>query len=69
MVTGTGSFVFGQRLTPAMETAIAETAIAWIDQNKPRYEETAKYIWENPELGLAEFKSSAAKLQCGIKGI
>ncbi|MBP1747168.1 MAG: amidohydrolase, partial [Deltaproteobacteria bacterium] len=49
--------VFARELTPAMKTAIT-----WIDQNKGVYEETAKYIWENPELSLVEFKSSA-KLQ------
>jgi aminobenzoyl-glutamate utilization protein B len=41
-------------LTPAMKNAIA-----WIDQNKATYEEIAKYIWQNPELSLVEFKSSA----------
>ncbi|HEY3275209.1 MAG TPA: amidohydrolase [Syntrophorhabdaceae bacterium] len=44
-------------LTPAMKTAIG-----WIDQNKAVYDETARYVWENPELSLVEFKSSA-KLQ------
>ena len=44
-------------LTPAMKDAIS-----WIDQNKATYEETARYIWQNPELSLVEFKSSA-KLQ------
>jgi aminobenzoyl-glutamate utilization protein B len=41
-------------LTPAMKDAIS-----WIDQNKTTYEEIAKYIWQNPELSLVEFKSSA----------
>ena len=41
-------------LTPAMKDAIS-----WIDQNKATYEETARYIWQNPELSLVEFKSSA----------
>ena len=49
--------VFARELTPPMKTAIT-----WIDQNKAVYEETARYIWENPELSLVEFKSSA-KLQ------
>jgi aminobenzoyl-glutamate utilization protein B len=48
---------FGQELTPAKKTAIA-----WVDGAKANYEEIAKYLWENPELSLAEFKSSA-KLQ------
>jgi aminobenzoyl-glutamate utilization protein B len=46
-----------QELTPAKKTAVA-----WIDENKATYEEIAKYIWDNPELSLVEFKSSA-KLQ------
>src|SRR5512138_1377534 len=37
-------------------------AISWIDQNQGTYQEIAKYIWQNPELSLVEFKSSA-KLQ------
>ncbi len=41
-------------LTPAMKDAIS-----WIDQNKATYEEIASYIWQNPELSLVEFKSSA----------
>jgi aminobenzoyl-glutamate utilization protein B len=41
-------------LTPAMKEAIA-----WIDQNKATYDEIAKYIWDNPELSMVEFKSSA----------
>jgi aminobenzoyl-glutamate utilization protein B len=44
-------------LTPAMKEAIA-----WIDQNKATYDEISKYIWDNPELSMVEFKSSA-KLQ------
>ena len=48
---------FAQELTPAKKTAAA-----WIDEGKATYEEIAKYIWENPELSLVEFKSSA-KLQ------
>jgi aminobenzoyl-glutamate utilization protein B len=44
-------------LTPAMKDAIS-----WIDQNKATYDEIAKYIWDNPELSMVEFKSSA-KLQ------
>jgi len=48
---------FTQELTPAKKTAIA-----WIDGSKATYEEIAKYIWENPELSLVEFKSSG-KLQ------
>jgi aminobenzoyl-glutamate utilization protein B len=41
-------------LTPAMKDAIS-----WIDQNKATYQEIARYIWQNPELSLVEFKSSA----------
>lgn len=48
---------FARELTPAMKTAIG-----WIDENKATHDEIAKYIWENPELSLVEFKSSA-KLQ------
>ncbi|HMK65199.1 MAG TPA: amidohydrolase, partial [Thermodesulfobacteriota bacterium] len=48
---------FAQELTPAKKTAIQ-----WVDGNKTNYEEIAKYIWNNPELSLVEFKSSG-KLQ------
>jgi len=48
---------FTQELTPAKKTAVA-----WVDGSKTTYEEIAKYLWDNPELSLAEFKSSA-KLQ------
>lgn len=48
---------FSQELTPAKKTAIE-----WIDGSKAVFNEIAKYIWENPELSLVEFKSSA-KLQ------
>ena len=43
-----------EELTPAMKDAIS-----WIDQNKTTYEVIARYIWQNPELSLVEFKSSA----------
>jgi aminobenzoyl-glutamate utilization protein B len=49
--------IFGAELTPAMKTALD-----WIDGAKSDYVGIAKYIWENPELSLVEFKSSA-KLQ------
>ncbi len=49
--------VFAQELTPAKKTAIG-----WVDGSKTNFEEIAKYLWDNPELSLAEFKSSA-KLQ------
>ena len=49
--------VFAQGLTPAKKTAIA-----WIDGAKATYEEIAKYLSDNPELSLVEFKSSG-KLQ------
>jgi len=48
---------FAQDLTPAKKTAAA-----WIDEGGATYQEIAKYIWDNPELSLVEFKSSA-KLQ------
>ena len=48
---------FTQELTPAKKTAIA-----WVDGSKANFEEIAKYLWENPELSLVEFKASA-KLQ------
>jgi aminobenzoyl-glutamate utilization protein B len=48
---------FTIELTPAMKTSLE-----WIDANKTLYNEIARYIWENPELSLVEFKSSA-KLQ------
>lgn len=48
---------FAQELTPA-----GKTATDWVDKAKATYEEIAGYIWENPELSLVEFKSSA-KLQ------
>jgi aminobenzoyl-glutamate utilization protein B len=53
---------FNAELTPAMKDALS-----WIDSNKTTYEEIARYIWENPELSLAEFKSSA-KLQEYLAG-
>ena len=43
-------------------TKAKRTACRWIDENRRTYEETARYIWENPELSLVEFKSSE-KLQ------
>src|SRR4030042_3140117 len=46
-----------QELTPAKKTAIS-----WVDGSKANFEEIAKYLWENPELSLVEFKASA-KLQ------
>lgn len=49
--------VFSAELTPAMKTAVD-----WIDGSRAVYDEIARYIWENPELSLVEFKSSA-KLQ------
>ncbi|HXX36141.1 MAG TPA: amidohydrolase, partial [Thermodesulfobacteriota bacterium] len=36
--------------------------MAWVDGAKGTFEEVAKYIWDNPELSLVEFKSSG-KLQ------
>ena len=48
---------FTQELTPAKKTAVA-----WVDGSKATYDEIAKYLWDNPELSLVEFKSSG-KLQ------
>ncbi|OGP93340.1 MAG: hypothetical protein A2156_13350 [Deltaproteobacteria bacterium RBG_16_48_10] len=48
---------FTQGLTPAKKTAVA-----WVDGAKATYDEIAKYIWDNPELSLVEFKASG-KLQ------
>ena len=48
---------FAQELTPAKKTAIS-----WVDGSKANFEEISKYLWDNPELSLVEFKSSA-KLQ------
>jgi aminobenzoyl-glutamate utilization protein B len=46
-----------QELTPAKKTAIS-----WVDGSKANFEEIAKYLWDNPELSLVEFKA-AAKIQ------
>jgi len=48
---------FAEELTPAKKTAIA-----WVDGSKANFEQISKYLWDNPELSLVEFKSSA-KLQ------
>jgi len=48
---------FTQELTPAKKTAVG-----WVDGSKANFEEIAKYLWDNPELSLVEFKASA-KLQ------
>jgi aminobenzoyl-glutamate utilization protein B len=48
---------FAQEFTPAKKTAIS-----WVDGSKANFEEIAKYLWDNPELSLVEFKASA-KLQ------
>ena len=48
---------FSQGLTPAKKAAIS-----WIDGSKADFEGIAKSLWDNPELSLVEFKSSA-KLQ------
>ncbi len=66
--------VFAEDLTPAKKTAVA-----WVDGAKGNFEEIAKYIWENPELSLVEFKSSGKlqeylekngfKIEKGVAGI
>ena len=38
---------------------LREAVLEWIDRMKPDYDATAKYIWENPELSLVEYRSSA----------
>ncbi len=48
---------FGQDLNQA-----GKMATDWVDKGKATYEEIAGYLWNNPELSLVEFKSSA-KLQ------
>ncbi len=58
-------FVFVLSTVPAFAqdfTQASKTATDWIDEAKGTYEEIAGYIWDNPELSLVEFKSSA-KLQ------
>ena len=47
------SSVSARELTPAMKSAIS-----WIDQQRSTHDEIATYIWQNPELSLAEFRSS-----------
>ena len=54
VVPGSFSALPARELTPAMKTAIS-----WVDQDKAAYKDVATYIWENPELSLVEFKSSA----------
>ena len=49
-------------LCAAEPAPAVKTAVSWIDQNRATYNEIAGYIWNNPELSLVEFKSSA-KLQ------
>jgi aminobenzoyl-glutamate utilization protein B len=39
-------------------TTEENTTISWIEKQKARYHRIATYIWNNPELGLGEFKSS-----------
>ena len=54
--------VYAQQVPPAIKTAAD-----WVDQAKATYEEIAGYIWDNPELSLVEFKSTA-KLQEYLAG-
>jgi aminobenzoyl-glutamate utilization protein B len=49
-------------LSARQPTPAVRTAISWIDDNKAAYDGMASFLWENPELSLAEFKSSG-KLQ------
>ena len=57
IILGSFTTLHARELTPAMQTAIS-----WVDQHKAAYKELATFVWENPELSLVEFKSSA-KLQ------
>ena len=60
------AFVFILSVQPALAqelTPAQKTAVAWIDGAKGTYEEIAKYIWDNPELSLVEFKSSAKLME------
>lgn len=43
----------------AEATKAETTAIQWIDANKKTYSDIAQYLWDNPELSLDEYKSSA----------
>ncbi|MCG6534893.1 MAG: hypothetical protein L7F78_09420 [Syntrophales bacterium LBB04] len=45
---------YAQELTPAKKTVVS-----WVDGSKERFEELAKYLWNNPELSLVEYKASA----------
>ncbi len=54
IVLGSFSTLPARESTPAMQTAIS-----WVDQDKAAYKDLATFIWENPELSLVEFKSSA----------
>ena len=59
------AFVFILLVQPALTqelTPAKKTAVGWIEGSKANFEEIAKYLWNNPELSLVEFKSSA-KLQ------
>jgi len=42
------------------EKKVKEEIKKFINENKTRWEEVARYIWENPELGHQEFKSKKA---------
>lgn len=45
---------------PGKLTLGKKTIISWLDTYEAELWEAAKYIWDNPELGLQEFKSSEA---------
>jgi aminobenzoyl-glutamate utilization protein B len=44
---------FGAGLSPAMKDAVD-----WVESAQTVYNEISKYIWDNPELSLVEFRSS-----------
>lgn len=41
-----------------LKKQLKDKLIKWIDENKEEFETIAKYIWDNPELGLEEYKAS-----------
>ena len=56
-----------ERAPAAEKPSAAHTQLLqWVDQNAPAYVQTSRAIWEHPELGYHEEKSSAA-LQAALK--
>jgi len=50
---------FLNRETRCTMTPEKRTAVAWIHEARMTYETIATYLWNHPELSLAEFESSA----------